>query len=1088
MNLMKKSNQNPAACNCCEGVDVLTPARIFNRPGLNAIAYRAGTHGSFLETMKARLSSSAFPQLAALTTRDSRDASIALLDAWATAADVLTFYQERIANEGYLGTAIERRSILELARLVGYRLRPGLAASVYLSYTLEPTQDTTVIEIGNKAQSIPGPNEKPQVFETAEKLIAHQGLNLMKPRVSQPQIFNLNIESGPDVVFLRGVATNLRLNDGLLAEFALVGTDQPITPFYRAIEIKAEPELDRTTVKLWPKTVLMGPPPIPDSVLLMQSLTAICTKYRDLDAFGLSKKSKIVNRVTDRLLVLENLTAHGGVGPVTIAFQTLIPDLIDEYAFSTSRGYDNIAAWLAALIEELQGLEPETPQQSRPVPNTGLPSFVELFQPFKQPQSVQPSNEAQLTRPFAQIFSPRSELVAQMYGALQPQAAPFVKSVLANATPSRETTQSAKTVGLVTLLKIQALRLKASLAGRNLPTVIRETAGANGGIVSTRMAPPTLREYIAALALAIPQVKTSTELSWLALDAQYSQITADSKVVIERPAIGSGGLPGSLMTTTHTVIEVSTASLEFFGVSLVVTVLNLRRPWLSAAEIDMAAATNLITTSTTVFAQNEDLKAIDADLTDDLNFSEKDLNPVIELDGLYSSLEPGRWTVISGERVVTDTRTNQPINTGVEVSELVMVASVAHEAKTLINGELVAVKGEKLHTFLRPAQPPAYRYRRNTVRIYGNVVRATHGETRNEVLGSGDGSKELQSFELRQPPLTYLAAPNPSGTESTLEVRVNNIRWREAPNLFVLAPNDRNYITKIDDDGKTTVIYGDGEHGARLPTGSENITAVYRQGLGKDGNVKAGQIKLPLTKPLGVKGVINPISAGGGVDKETRDQARINAPIAVLALDRLVSVQDYADFARTFAGIAKASAQRLSDGVREVVHLTIAGVGNIPIDVTSDLYRNLVAALGRFGDPLQPLEVESFERVLLIVSAKVSLHPDYLWESVKEKMRASLWDQLDFDSRELGEGVTLSEVLSLMQAVAGVNYVDFELLDSVTEAKLNNPNFGAELTLKPRVNARLARMNEKKDDLLPAQLLFLSRDVPDTLILEEVAK
>jgi len=50
------------------------------------------------------------------------------LDGWATVADVLTFYQERIANESYLRTAIERRSLLELARKIGYELRPGIAA------------------------------------------------------------------------------------------------------------------------------------------------------------------------------------------------------------------------------------------------------------------------------------------------------------------------------------------------------------------------------------------------------------------------------------------------------------------------------------------------------------------------------------------------------------------------------------------------------------------------------------------------------------------------------------------------------------------------------------------------------------------------------------------------------------------------------------------------------------------------------------------------------------------------------------------------------------------------------------------------
>src|SRR5262245_27956229 len=110
-------------CGCCEGVSVQTPAEINNRPGLSAIIYRVGTHSSFKESMLARLSSGGLPALEALTTRQDDDSTIALLDAWATVADVLTFYQERIANELYLRTATERRSVIELARLIGYQ--PG---------------------------------------------------------------------------------------------------------------------------------------------------------------------------------------------------------------------------------------------------------------------------------------------------------------------------------------------------------------------------------------------------------------------------------------------------------------------------------------------------------------------------------------------------------------------------------------------------------------------------------------------------------------------------------------------------------------------------------------------------------------------------------------------------------------------------------------------------------------------------------------------------------------------------------------------------------------------------------------------------
>src|SRR5262249_16707964 len=152
-----------APCSCCEGAEVLTPRSVANRPGLNALVYRTGTHATFLETMKARLSAAEFSELEKLTTRAANDPAIAWLDAWATVADVLTFYQERIANEGYLRTATERRSILELARLVGYALRPGVAASVYLAYTLVNDQRVE-IPAGAQAQSVPGPGELPETF------------------------------------------------------------------------------------------------------------------------------------------------------------------------------------------------------------------------------------------------------------------------------------------------------------------------------------------------------------------------------------------------------------------------------------------------------------------------------------------------------------------------------------------------------------------------------------------------------------------------------------------------------------------------------------------------------------------------------------------------------------------------------------------------------------------------------------------------------------------------------------------------------------------------------------------------------------
>ena len=113
-------------CECCSGLADRTPLELYNRPGLPRIAYRTGTYPHFRASMLAGLNREGREQLAGLKTRDAEDFSIGLIEAWAGAADVLTFYTERVANEHYLGTATERRSVGELAALLGYRLQPGV--------------------------------------------------------------------------------------------------------------------------------------------------------------------------------------------------------------------------------------------------------------------------------------------------------------------------------------------------------------------------------------------------------------------------------------------------------------------------------------------------------------------------------------------------------------------------------------------------------------------------------------------------------------------------------------------------------------------------------------------------------------------------------------------------------------------------------------------------------------------------------------------------------------------------------------------------------------------------------------------------
>ena len=44
-----------APCDCCVGIERLTPLPIVNRAGLDHLTYRVGTWATFFETMRARL-------------------------------------------------------------------------------------------------------------------------------------------------------------------------------------------------------------------------------------------------------------------------------------------------------------------------------------------------------------------------------------------------------------------------------------------------------------------------------------------------------------------------------------------------------------------------------------------------------------------------------------------------------------------------------------------------------------------------------------------------------------------------------------------------------------------------------------------------------------------------------------------------------------------------------------------------------------------------------------------------------------------------------------------------------------------------
>jgi hypothetical protein len=494
----------------------------------------------------------------------------------------------------------------------------------------------------------------------------------------------------------------------------------------------------------------------------------------------------------------------------------------------------------------------------------------------------------------------------------------------------------------------------------------------------------------------------------------------------------NGGAP-----QVYRVVQTRESSVVGFGMSGKTTVLTLADPNKNAP----TRPPTFLVRNTTAWAKSEELELAALPVSDFIDAG----IAALELDGMVLGLRPGQLVVLTGE---------QRDAPGVIRQELLALQEIIHHdgRSTLLFREESAGAGL------------LYSYIRKTVKLNANVARATHGETKREVFGSGDAAQAFQKFLLKQAPLTYVSAPTPAGVASTLQLRVNDVLWDEAPTLYRRPPAERIYVTRRSDEGKTTAQFGDGVTGARLPSGVENITATYRVGLGLGGLVKANQISLLLTRSLGLKEVVNPLPATGAADAETRDEARENAPFTVLTLERIVSLQDFEDFARAYPGIGKAQATWLWQGEHKLIHVTIAGADGRSISTVSALYKNLILSMESARDPGPHVRVASFTPLFFNLQAKLLVTRGYLAEKVRAAAIVAILSAFSFPRRAFGQAVTKGEVYSVIQGVEGVDAVDVDRFHLSSKPA----------TLENRLPVRTADWNQANAVVDPAELLLVN--------------
>ena len=332
--------------------------------------------------------------------------------------------------------------------------------------------------------------------------------------------------------------------------------------------------------------------------------------------------------------------------------------------------------------------------------------------------------------------------------------------------------------------------------------------------------------------------------------------------------------------------------------------------------------------------------------------------------------------------------------------------------------------------------------------VFGNLIDATQGKTQSEaVLGSGDNTQIFQTFKVPSAPLTYLLSVGDSPPEAPeLQIYVNNRLWSCVSTFFGHGFDEEIYIVREDANNDSYVQFGDGKTGARLPTGFENVTAVYRTGTGAFGALQEGT-QVQGGKLTGLDKIQMPDVSSGGSEPEDGNSAREAAPGKVQSLDRLVGLQDFESEVAAISGVARArAAWQLRNNIPAVIITVLMQTGR---GHESNAVRDVIGHYNQCRGPNRhPIIVDQGTLQYVRVAVDFAFDPTFREELIRQDIEFALGTNsgktknagdnraglFGLKNRQFEQPEYANTITGIVQSVEGVKSVIVRVFSALGEA------------------------------------------------------
>jgi len=315
------------------------------------------------------------------------------------------------------------------------------------------------------------------------------------------------------------------------------------------------------------------------------------------------------------------------------------------------------------------------------------------------------------------------------------------------------------------------------------------------------------------------------------------------------------------------------------------------------------------------------------------------------------------------------------------------------------------------------------------------------------LVGVRQGVPKSESFQTDGTQSQRYRLADSAADRSSVEVIIDGTIWTQVDSFISYEASDRVYLVEIDGVGNVEILFGDGFNGlAPVVSSVDNLKINYLASSGLEGNVGSGtitKILSPIFDVLSVPvslSVVNTQAATGGADEETIDHAREQAPAELSALFRAMTAKDYESLLEGYPGVLKAGAWGEQDenppdyNLYNWVMLSVTPDGVTRAALVADPANN-----GKPSDQLKADLLEFLEERKCITTRLKILDPVYvgvdveanvfymsgaLSSTVKADVEDAIINFFDPETMPFGKEIRRSNIIRLMDATAGVSYVE----------------------------------------------------------------